>query len=55
MWHGCWKCPLATNYKNYLACQLALYIYWLTNQFGDCLAVAVEMLTGGIGIGFFVG
>jgi len=33
-----------------------LYIYWLTNQFGIAwlVIVAVEMLTGGIGIGFFV-
>jgi len=34
-----------------------LYIYWLTNQFGDCLAGnrRCKMLTGGIGIGFFCG
>jgi len=53
MWHGL---EIGGELQNYLACQLALYllayesvwIVWL-------VIVAVEMLTGGIGIGFCVG
>jgi len=53
MWHECWKCPGGDELQK-LGLLVCPYIYWLADQFG-LLVIVVEMLTGGIGIGFFVG
>jgi len=50
MWHGC-KCPAGGELQNYLACQLALFT-GLRISLGCLAGNRVEMLTGGIGIGF---